>query len=350
MFRGLLQKAALGLASAVLSLGLMEFALRLSGRFPVVGLHSVSAKDYDRIPGLWEPGQDFVNRQIPALPYRIRTNSLGLRGPETTLEPQAPRVLCVGDSFTFGDYVEDDEALPAQLGARLKGSAEVVNGGVGGTTIVDQREFLTRYLALRPSVVLVLFFDNDLEDLRIEPPAYVALANNRRFKGGIVGPFYRVARDTATFNALLRMQAVLRARGAPPTPPDQDVANDAPPWLPATVERYADEVTGLRDSLNSRGIELVVAAFPHPFVVSGKYKRDFIVPVSRALAERQVFLVDLTPSLRASGLPLTELFLFPHDGHASRRAYAIAAEVLEPYVRNAIQNPPPRTSRSSSDS
>jgi lysophospholipase L1-like esterase len=337
MLRRILQRAALVFASLALSLGLLEIGLRWSGRYPAVGLHSASARDYERIPGFWEPGQDFVNRQIPALPHRIRTNSLGLRGPETTLAPRGPRVLCLGDSFTFGDYVNDEETLPAQLGARLKGSAEVLNGGIGGTTIVDQREFLERYLALSPDVVLLIYYENDLEDLFLEPPMHVRFARNRELKSGVLGPLYEQVRDTATFNALLHLQGLLRAREVASTPATQQAEGaEPPPWLAPMVERYADEVAALRDRLEAREIELVVAAFPHPFVVSGKYQRDRIAPVSRALAARHIPTVDLTPALRASSQPLTELFLFPHNGHASARAYAIAAEVLEPHVRRAL--------------
>jgi hypothetical protein len=336
MFQRILRNSALFLVSLAFSAVLLEVVLRWSGLFPVEGLHSVSARDYDRIPGFWEPGQDFVNRQIPALAHRIRTNSLGLRGPETTLTPRRPRVLCIGDSFTFGDYVDDEETLPAQLGDRLNGSAEVLNGGVGGTTIVDQRELLKRYLVLRPHVVLLVYFDNDLSDLLVEPPMHVWFARNRELKTGVLGPFYYQVRDTATFNALLFLQGVFRVQMTRQEELGDDGSDASPHWLTHAVDRYAAEVGAIRDLLEERGIELVVAAFPHPFVVSGKYTRDFIGPVSRALAQRQIQVVDFTPALRASGLPLTELFLFPQNGHASRRGYAIAAEVVEPHVRRAL--------------
>ena len=115
----LVRSLALAIAALVLTLGAAELLLRASGRFPTVQLHSVSSRDHARIPGPWQPNQDLVRLAKPALPHRVRTNALGLRGPETSLAPRGPRVLCVGDSFTFGDFVEDDETLPAQLGARL---------------------------------------------------------------------------------------------------------------------------------------------------------------------------------------------------------------------------------------
>ena len=44
-------------------------------------------------------------------------------------------------------------ALPAQVQVLLGDGADVLNGGVGGTTIVDQRVFVERYLSLEPRVI-----------------------------------------------------------------------------------------------------------------------------------------------------------------------------------------------------
>ncbi|MFO0982215.1 MAG: SGNH/GDSL hydrolase family protein [Planctomycetota bacterium] len=65
---------------------------------------------------------------------RLSTNSQGLRGErEFTYErrPGVPRILLLGDSFTFGDDVADDECYAGQLQALLPG-CEVLNLGVHG--------------------------------------------------------------------------------------------------------------------------------------------------------------------------------------------------------------------------
>ena len=143
---------ALLVASCCLALGAAEIALRALRR-PAAGLHTVSEGDYQRIPGMFEPGQESINRDIPALPHRIRINSLGLRGADTSLVPRGLRVLFIGDSFTFGDFVDDDETLPAQVQAHVGGCAEVLNGGVGGTTIVDQAKAPPRARPKRPAAL-----------------------------------------------------------------------------------------------------------------------------------------------------------------------------------------------------
>ena len=58
------------------------------------------------------------------------------------------------------------------LGARLSGRADVLNAGVLGSTIVDQRVFLQRLLDLNPTLVLLVFCENDLDDFQTTPPLH----------------------------------------------------------------------------------------------------------------------------------------------------------------------------------
>lgn len=77
------------------------------------------------------------------------------------------RILCVGDSYTYGLGVERQEAYPAQLEVLLKGkfgnnAAEVINAGRPGinTPILANcfQEMLDDY---RPDIVLVMIGTND---------------------------------------------------------------------------------------------------------------------------------------------------------------------------------------------
>jgi len=331
-------------AGGAFALALLEVGLRLAG-FPGRSLHSVSAEEYERVPGLWSPGQDFVDRDNPALPYRIHINSLGLRGPETTFEPRRPRVLFIGDSFTFGDFVGDDETLPAQVQQLLGERAEVLNGGVSGTTIVDHRVFLERLLALRPSLVVLVFFENDLTDLFADPPQHLQFARNRALKGGTLRPLFWLVRDTATFNAFLKARLALCARseaGEPGVGEGPAFYSDA--WVAIRAARYAEEAAALRDRLARESISLLIAGFPHPFSVResdpdlGTPMPDQIGAVYRVLETYAIPMVDLRQALKASGRSLRELYLFPHDGHASPLGYAVAAEALGPHVLHALED------------
>lgn len=64
----------------------------------------------------------------------LNTNSAGFRGMREFAfrkETGMLRIAVLGDSFTFGDEVSDDEAYPAQLQALLP-TAEIINMGVHG--------------------------------------------------------------------------------------------------------------------------------------------------------------------------------------------------------------------------
>lgn len=60
--------------------------------------------------------------------FSVSTNSRGFRGPEVSVPAEGPRVLCVGDSVTFGWGVSEPESYPARLRSLL--SVDVVNAGV----------------------------------------------------------------------------------------------------------------------------------------------------------------------------------------------------------------------------
>ena len=342
----MLRVAALAGASALIALALAELALRVTGLVEAGGLHTVSARDHGRIPGPWEPGQDVERRQIPALPHRVHTNALGLRGRETDLARRGERVLCSGDSFTFGDFVDDDETLPARLDARLGPHVEVLNGGVGGSTIVDQAVFLEPMLALEPDLVFLLYSENDLDDLGVSPPLHVQLAHNREIKSGILGPVYALARDSALFQLLLRVRGALRARQAADDAAWQEAAArkdgahaTAEPTVAADdgrVAEYVAAVLRLRDRLRDRGSGLVLGAYPTHLTLTGGWDRRTLAQVVAAVREAGVCAVDLTPALAGSGLAIDELYLLPLDGHPTPRGYEIAADAVAPHLRHAL--------------
>ena len=333
-----LKKVVLLILVVALATLATEVILRLTGRFSSEELHSVTTANYNKIPGMWEPHQDFVSREIPALAHHVVTNSLGLRGAETTLEPRMPRLLCIGDSFTYGDFVDNQDTMPAQIQKCLGPEIEVLNGGVKGTTVVDQRKFLDRQLVLKPDAVLLTYCENDLTDLDADPPMHVLLERNRKLKSGFLNPIYNLVRDTCLFNLLLKARSKLRALRTEAKDERRQPRNPL-----AQLGRYVSEVVKLRKELEERGIALFVAAYPSHLVLSEKRERT-IDPLLEALGEVGIEGIDPTPALRDTGLPNTELYLLPHDGHPGPRGYEIAAKVVAEKLRPFFEK---RRSRSS---
>jgi hypothetical protein len=68
----------------------------------------------------------------------IKTNSLGLRGKDIPFEktPDTKRLLFIGDSFTMGWAVEEQDAYPFKVGEFLKvkqKNIQIINAGLGST-------------------------------------------------------------------------------------------------------------------------------------------------------------------------------------------------------------------------
>jgi len=102
--------------------------------------------------------------------WTIENNSLGFRGPELA-EPAAGkrvfRVLCVGDSITFGFSVDQPDTYPHQLLETLRKrypdrDFEVINAGVPGWSYLQGLRFLDlRGMALKPDIIVIGHGTND---------------------------------------------------------------------------------------------------------------------------------------------------------------------------------------------
>src|SRR5262245_53330218 len=91
----------------------------------------------------------------------IHINSLGLRGPDFS-GVKEQRVLLLGDSFTFGSGVGDDDTFAARLDHALGVKGIAVNGGQPGYGVFQMEGTLRRVGArVRPTVVVVVMWQGD---------------------------------------------------------------------------------------------------------------------------------------------------------------------------------------------
>lgn len=114
----------------------------------------------------WRPRENVlgVHNQEGSFATKFRTNSRGLRDREYSIEKPngVTRIVVIGDSFTWGWGVGDQEIYTEILEASLKG-VEVINLGV--TAFDTSQEF--RYLEVEgmkyePDIVLLGFCLNDI--------------------------------------------------------------------------------------------------------------------------------------------------------------------------------------------
>jgi len=125
--------------------------------------------------------------------WTVALNSEGFRGPERSPSQGGGqgiyRILCIGDSVTFGYDVDQDATFPRRLEGRLRQRhpgrpIEVINVGVPGWSWVQGLRFLEREgLALRPNLVLAAHgADDQLAVARITDSEQIWLLSHPRFR------------------------------------------------------------------------------------------------------------------------------------------------------------------------
>ena len=100
--------------------------------------------------------------------WKISTNSDGFRDRELPRDkPNSTfRIFCLGDSWTFGANVAQNEAFPQQVGALLEmefpdANFEVFNLGVFGYASYNGLKMLRKMIHLQPDLVIVGFAMNE---------------------------------------------------------------------------------------------------------------------------------------------------------------------------------------------
>ena len=178
------------LVAPILALCLIELALAIFHPIP----HSIESNMFfiaDPHTGfrLKPGGVGYFQMGIPAI-----ANSHGHRDEEVALAKPAGvvRILVIGDSFTVGANVRQEEAWPKCLERRLRSllgpRIEVINSAVGGWDAFQYAQYFEYYgHRFQPDLVLVGFFvGNDAFDPRTEP---------QQLPTAILG--HRISRDAA---------------------------------------------------------------------------------------------------------------------------------------------------------
>ncbi len=122
----------------------------------------------------WRPRGDVSQprRSPDGEPFLLRTNRLGMRGVDIhpTPSPEGRRILFLGDSFTMGTEVAEEQTFVGHVGRILQQQVsrpvEIINAGVNGYGTYN--EFLYYELharSLRPQIVVVgLYTGSDFRD------------------------------------------------------------------------------------------------------------------------------------------------------------------------------------------
>ena len=273
-----------------------------------------------------------------ASPARI--NSLGYRGPEPRNPSGRPLVLCVGDSMTFGNSVEEARLYSSQLGELIQREwpqtqPEVYNMGVQRYFTYQEIEVIRRYAPrLRPDVVTLAVYVNDLG---VRPKANFSedYENEReqaaRAFHNVVPPLYLLIKNSATI-ALLR-NFYLRATYSEPTAGERALdgrlsSGDEARWR--TIEEDLETFRELADASGFRPYVVFVPARPqvrrempqslYPGRLVEHAKKRGLVAIAPIEAFKQELRAGRDPYL-------------PWDDHMSATGHRLVAEAILEQLR-----------------
>jgi hypothetical protein len=340
-------------AATVLTLLLVEFALRVTGHrmvFPqmvVEDSHTVyRLKPSARVRTINEGYFD----------YEYSVNSQGLRGaPNIVGAKSSPtqRILFLGDSFTFGVGVDDSATYPERVRARLRSwcdnPVETINAGVGGFGTSQELLYLQHYgWHFAPDVVVVGFMTVDPEDNSLsglhrlvngrledippsERPGWGLIKAHKHVPG-----YTWLVAHSSLFNwtrlkisSLAAQRAAAREAARESTTSVDTTAADAQEF-----ERWritAAIFDRLRAETDSHGARLVVAIIPHGGSLSEYYASGRDIRVDRMLdicRQQGLVCVNVSESIRRS-LPTTDpRSLYLREGHFNATGYDFVADAV----------------------
>ncbi len=252
--------------------------------------------------------------------YQI--NSHGFRGPDFGAKAETTfRVVCLGDSFTFGEGVAADDTWPRQLesllktrdGEREQASVEVINAGVQGHGLIDAvYNYAVHEREFEADVVLLAFFMNDLMPQGETIALNDALHRERPATG--LAKWSRVA-DFFQDRAFAKQQHEVLLTAI------HDSFNDD------GRNTFKKVLTEFDSYLREQNIKFAVVVYPllwqlddeYPLTVEHRFIRD-------TLAEVGIAHLDLFDALKDG--PASSLWAHPTDHHPNAAAHRRAARAI----------------------
>lgn len=260
----------------------------------------------------------------------VHLNAAGFRGREfDPVKPQGVyRVAVVGDSFTYGNGIREEDRYSDVLQTRLPSHFEVLNFGVAGANTPEHRQLVERLLNdVQPDFILLQWYVNDVEDddssgrPRFRPlmpfrPLHDWLNNS--------SALYTVANmqwaeSQVAFGMTVSYPDYLRHRLGDPNSPDS--------------VRDRELLRDLIAKAQHAHVPIGIVLFPDTAgTLDDKYQFGYLHDRVLALcAERAITCLDLRSAF-AQVKDLRTLWANELDHHPSAKANAIAAEkILETY-------------------
>lgn len=283
----------------------------------------------------------------------MTVNALGLRGQSLPVTVEKPpglfRILGLGDSYTFGVGIRDEDTFLRRLenGLNAKAGAgrrfEVLNAGVQGYNTRDEVLYLEKHwleMGLAPDLVLIVFCLNDAysdgaflnmgQTLGVYLNQPAGMAHYSRI-WDIAQHKYRVRKVSRQTERYFNDHYFAEAATFLNQPGDFKADWRASRAALEHVARLAPQ----------RNFKVGVVIFPEMHDLDRGYPFTQIHELVReACASLGLPFIDLLDVFE--GKTTHELWVHPSDHHPNEKAQVLAAEAIEEFVRREfLQNPGP---------
>ncbi len=259
----------------------------------------------------------------------------GLRSTGRAVLSEARPILAIGDSFTFGDEVDDDETWVAHLEGRL--NRRVLNGGVSAYGI-DQAVLRAEQLLEqhRPEVIILSFVADDINRMEFDFLTY----------GGGWKPYFELVNGSLTLRNVPvpqsprppRFTALRRALGHSHLASFVFTRTGSRWWRNIPVvkrvhsqgEAVSVALMARLDSVaKSRKIDVVIVAMPSNGLGDGT---DRLRRVTEGTRSRVSHVLDLTTET-AHLTPDSLKRLFQGGGHYTPAVHVVVAERIASFLQ-----------------
>jgi hypothetical protein len=293
----------------------------------------------------------------------IEVDSLGLRYPE--LGPKAPdefRVLVLGDSITFGDFVLEEETWSRRMEGLTAGRRKrvrFINAGLPGAGTAEELA-LYREIAreVRPDLVLVgmylndaqtgsLFFSKKLPEPWSKSRFLTFLSDRfqildwRFFRNALPGTLDPNWREEFRAGRHLQSGDMMGTRDGFDFEIYNAYMDFGLGWYPKAWKVIEAITTSLHDLVEADGARLAVVLFPVHIQVLGKIERTEPQEACRAMCARLgIPFDDPVPMLRKEWQAHHERLYYDHC-HYTPKGYELLARQTVDFLDAQKLIPPP---------
>jgi len=263
------------------------------------------------------------------------------------------RILALGDSFTEGVQVGEDEVFTAQL-EQADPHLEVLNAGVGGYGTVQEYLYLaSEGVKFNPNLVLLMFFENDLTDNGTSyypgfgPRPYARLVGNdvqivetldptEYEKFILPAPFRMSLNDHSYFYYFLNSRIYQRLFA------QEMLRRQQADLLKLDVKTRYELFYGVLDRiqffLTQRNIPLLVVLIPSKENVAGESPDGGSV-IEEYCRQKSINCASLLDAFRRAASPGVRLY-FNVDMHWTKQGHKLAAAEILKNVRSMRETRP----------